>query len=366
MIQKSQYTSAADFGYEELLQPVSVIVPAFDESGSIEDKLKNLLNQDYPLLEVIVINDGSKDQTPEITQQFIDVHSDCKFKFRLINNELNMGKASSINRALKFCSYDIVIISDADTLLEEKAIQLLVQSFKDHKVGAVTGKLSMNNYNKNSSTFLEKSYRDIFDILRKGESNIDSTPIFNGALIAFRKNHFTSLKPNTLADDTEMAINMRESGKKAIFNSSAVVYASTPTRFKVRTKQKVRRAEGIIQAFTRHHSMLFNRKYGLYGNLIFPGEFFLHAVAPSFFMFFGFLSVLSIWTFFQMALYSEPYVVISVLILAVAASYLLNCKLKISPLRLAITFIENQVFLVIALLSLVFKRKSSTWEKTND
>ena len=347
---------------------VSVVVPAYNEEQTITKKLENLNAQTYLNMEVVVVNDGSTENTRAKVQRFIETAS-AKFRVRLLNLEEREGKASAINCGWKDCGGEIMVISDADTLLKRNAIQEIVQNFRDPRVGSVTGKLSMINYDENASTGLEKSYRSIFDILRLGESCIDSTPIFNGPLIALKHDLFEPLKLNTLADDTELALTTREKGYRAIFDPAAEVYASTPKDFKYRTKQKIRRAQGIIQAIVRHRKMIFNDEYGKYGLVILPGEFFMHIISPILVL----LSVACLVFFF--ALYAVSMVPILllfgaiILILGIApflARILSRNRSLANPLKVFATFLEHQLFLGLGLLSFMWDRSSAKWEKIKD
>jgi cellulose synthase/poly-beta-1,6-N-acetylglucosamine synthase-like glycosyltransferase len=353
---------------EQVDLSVSVVVPAYNEEKTITKKLENLNEQAYSNMEVIVVNDGSTESTKATVQRFIERASD-NFRVRLLNFEERQGKASAINCGWKDCEGDIMVISDADTLLKKDAIQEIVQNFRDPHVGSVTGKLSMINYDENTSTGLEKSYRSIFDILRLGESCIDSTPIFNGPLIALRHDLFEQLKLNTLADDTELALTTREKGYRAIFDPAAEVYASTPRDFKCRTKQKIRRAQGIIQAIIRHRKMIFNSEYGKYGLVVLPCEFFMHIISPILVLlsvaFLAFLFTLYVAQMIPILLFLGAIV----LILGIApffARILSKNRSVVNPLKVLATFLEHQLFLGLGLLSFMWNRSSAKWEKIRD
>jgi cellulose synthase/poly-beta-1,6-N-acetylglucosamine synthase-like glycosyltransferase len=343
---------------------ISVIIPAYNERDAIDSKLRDLLKQDYPNMEIIVVDDGSADETSEIVKNFVKENS-SQLKVQLFAFPERRGKASAINYAWQHCNGEIVIISDADTLLGEGAIQKIVQNFSDQKVGAVTGKLSMINYGETSATKLEKAYRSIFDVLRIGESHIDSTPIFNGPLVALRRNLFDHLEPNTLADDTEISLKVIEKGYRAIFDPEAMVYAFTPKNFKFRMKQKIRRAQGIIQSFIRHRNMLFKSEYGRYGLVIFPAEFFMHIISPFLLVanaiLFSFLIFNSILTIHFIAIFI---LVIAILgLILVAVGHMSKDFIPIRLIRLFLTFIEHQIFLMLGLLSIFVGRYSAKWEK---
>jgi cellulose synthase/poly-beta-1,6-N-acetylglucosamine synthase-like glycosyltransferase len=341
-----------------------VIIPAYNERDAIDSKLRDLLKQDYPNMEIIVVDDGSADETSEIVKNFVKENS-SQLKVQLFAFPERRGKASAINYAWQHCNGEIVIISDADTLLGEGAIQKIVQNFSDQKVGAVTGKLSMINYGETSATKLEKAYRSIFDVLRIGESHIDSTPIFNGPLVALRRNLFDHLEPNTLADDTEISLKVIEKGYRAIFDPEAMVYAFTPKKFKFRMKQKIRRAQGIIQSFIRHRNMLFKSAYGRYGLVIFPAEFFMHIISPFLLVanaiLFSFLIFNSILTIHFIAIFILVIAILGLILMAVG--HVSKDFILIRLIRLFLTFIEHQIFLMLGLLSIFVGRYSAKWEK---
>lgn len=352
---------------EDFAPFISVIVPAYNEEKTVARKLENLRQQVYPNIEVIVVNDGSTDDTVNMVQKFID-ENEGQLPVQLISTPRRGGKASAINYAWQSCKGEIVILSDADTILEEGAIKQIVKNFHNPRVGAVTGKLCMRNYEESSSTELEKSYRNIFDILRFGESVMDSTPVFNGALVALRRELFESLESDTLADDTEISLLIREKGYKAIFDPNAAVYAFTPKSFKFRMKQKIRRGEGIIQSMVRHRRLLFNPTYGKYGLIILPCEFLMHSIFPALilltFLLFFFLLVsasLSMYIIIALAL-GAVFLGLTPLVLRHSSK---NQSL-INPVKLLVTFLEHQVFLILGLFSLLLRKGNVKWEKIKD
>ena len=222
----------------------------------------------------------------------------------------------------------------------------------------------MVNYEESFCANLEHSYRNIFDVLRLGESFMDSTPIFNGALIAFRRYLFDPLRPHTIADDTEIALRIREKGYKAVFDPRVVVYAFTPRQFKSRLKQKIRRAQGIIQSFSWHKNILFNPHYGKYGLIIFPCEFFMFFISPLVFLSIAFLLPL---LFYEVSLSVDQVILILTIValflgLMSTILYLLK-RQSVNPLRFFATFLEHQIFLILALISLILRKGTVKWEK---
>ena len=297
---------------------------------------------------------------------------DCsskKLESRLISSRKREGKPSAINRAMGCSNGDILVISDADTTLGENAIREIVKDFADPQIGAVTGKLLMLNYGESSATKLEEGYRNVFDILRLGESNIDSTPIFNGPLVALRRNLSDSLDSDTIADDSEISMMIREKGYRAVFEPMATVCAFTPKGFRNRTKRKIRMAQGVIQSFYRHKKILFNQNFGKYGLIVFPCEFFMNIVSPILLALIAAMLLMAS-VFNPITMGSLAIMICSGIIILQTIVYTLRRtskrRIPINPVRLIITFLEHQIFLLVGLVLALSKKKNVKWERIKD
>ncbi len=229
-------------------------------------------------LELILIDSGSTDKTVEIARSFHENNIDLDL--RLVAEKERKGKANALNQAFSFCTGEIVVISDADSLMEKNSLLQIVSNFADPNVGAATGRQVLLNAGQSAATIIERGYRDIYEVIRIGESHIDSTPIFHGELSAFRRNLIENVASDSAADDTELAIKIRKKGYRTIYDSSATFYEYAPPTLKARIKQKQRRGMGLIQQLFRFRNLMFNRAYGKYGLPILPGEFFMHVVSP--------------------------------------------------------------------------------------
>ncbi len=253
---------------------VSIIVPTYNEAVMIENKLRNTLSLQYPSneMEILVIDSASTDKTGEIAARFE--------KITLVRQAERHGKSSALAEAFSLVKGDIVLITDADALLDKNAVKIVVAYLSDPNVGAVTGKQVLVTHEDKKIEKKERSYRDIFDLIRNAESNMHSTMIFNGPLMAFKKEVLEAPAPNSVADDTEMAILVIKKGFRTLYAPEAIFYENIPLSDKSRLKQKQRRAQGLVQSFWRHRDMLFNSKYGLFGKEIFPAEFAVHIILP--------------------------------------------------------------------------------------
>ena len=347
----------------EFFPRVSLVIPAHNESEGIIRKLEDSVKLNYPKnkLEIIVVDDKSSDNTYQLAENFIKNSLDLT-EIRLISLPKWSGKASALNCAWSICTGEIVAITDADIALDSDAIQKIAANFTNPKIGAVTGRLCVAG-KVGSTTDSEKNYRSIFDILRLGESNIDSTPIFNGLIMAFRRELLGKLDSDTLADDTELAMMLREKGWRAIYDPEVIAYEYVSENPKVRAKQKLRRGRGIVQAFMRHKKILFNRRYGAYGLVIFPSEFFMHIVSPL-------LMVMIIATFIPtIILYSLSLSIDTLITLAAIGSLFLggtllflvirklfssSSKGTVNPLSIFASFFTHEIYLIVIVFSWLF------------
>ena len=358
-------------GIDNNIPFVSLIVPTFNEAKVIERKIANLRELQYPKdsLEVIIVDSGSIDGTVELARASLDgAQTNSVFPFKILVQEKRDGKASALNFCRPYCNGNIIVMTDADTLFEKQALALIVSKFEDPTVGAVSGKLIIRNSKDTTSTKFEKSYRDIFDIIRTGESNLDSTPIFNGPISAYRKDLMADLNPATIADDTELSLKIREKGWKAIYEPLACAYEYTPENFKSKNKQKIRRGQGILQSFLWHRHMIFDANYGIYGLIILPSEFFMHAISPLLIVFtilFGALNLL-LTTGFAL-LFSILLAVSLILFVSIKITSKFFTKIEIfNPFGAFATFLGSQYTLLFSMFLLVSHKNNSKWEKIED
>jgi len=351
---------------DELKLKVSLIVATYNEESTIPAKLKNILEQDYPKdqLELVIIDSGSVDRTSKIVNEFIQQNPNMNVLF--IKEKERLGKSHAVNIAYAKASGDIKIISDADALLTKSAITRLVGNFGDPTVGAASGRQVLLNADKNAPTLMEKSYGYFYEVLREGESVLDSTPIFRGELAGYRANLIELLPENKSADDSRLANIIRAKGYRAVSDSTAVFYEYSPPNLKSIFLQKVRRGQGLIRVFWDFKSCMFKKKYGRYGQIILPMEFLMHCIFPSIWL------ILFASSFLTLLL---TYPIMLLIILAVFAGLFVlgrtkgeNGLLKKAKRISSITFnfFLSQLILVYALILWIFGRSLHKWQKVEE
>jgi cellulose synthase/poly-beta-1,6-N-acetylglucosamine synthase-like glycosyltransferase len=343
------------YASENFTPSVSIVVPTYNEEDTIVRKLENLMEQDYPAneVEVIVIDSASEDRTVELLVRFIKDR-----KLKLIKEGERKGKASALNNVLKYCVGEVVIITDADATWERDTLQKIVLNFSNPNVGAVTGRQILLNPDQSLATKVEKTYRSVFEVLRLGESSLDSTPIFNGPLMAFRSDLLEPISEDCIADDSQLAVKIRKKGFKSVYDPCAVFYECTPRSFKSRFIQKVRRGQGLIQLFFRERKILFNSSYKKFGTVIFPAEFFMHVVSPV--LVFAFLV-----SFLLSLLVLNPYVFVS-LAIASGVFFVVLTSVKMDVIGFFSSFLDSQFVLLVSLVFHAFGKSQHKWTKISE
>lgn len=220
---------------------VSVIIPAHNEENVIENKLRNLVQLEYDKnkFEIIVASDNSTDSTNTIIKDFIKKNN--KVKVSLYEVKERKGKTNAQNEAVKVANGDIIVFSDANSMLKSDSINELVKYFSDDKVAYVSGKLVYTNGNITESSNAEDSYWNYDLMMREYESEISSITAGNGAIYAIRKSDYIDLD-SVLCHDSMMPIKSVVSGKKAKYSKSAIAYEKAGETSEDEFKRKVRMA----------------------------------------------------------------------------------------------------------------------------
>lgn len=331
---------------------ISFIIPCHNEEQTILRKLDNVLQQDYPLEKIeITIIDSSTDKTAELVTDFIKTHPQLNILF--IKQKQRTGKSKAINEAYAKSSGEIHIISDSDSIMPTNAISNLISNFADDAIGAATG---TGAFSTDADT--EQVYLGWYNLLRQGESNIDSTPIFDGHLSAYRANLIENVPENINADDSAQAISIRRKGYRAIFDPQSAFTEYGPASTKELLRVKVRRGQGLIRIFWRNRDLLFTRKYGKFSQIIMPAEFFMLVVSPILVTILLVLTPIIAWTYVP-----ASYILLGSLV-CVGIYLIPNKRSFINPARFITSFLVYQISLLYALILWIFGRKMNVWKKS--
>lgn len=228
-------------GDPKVLPRVSLVVAAYNEAACIGAKVQNTLALDYPAdkLELLVGSDGSTDGTDEI------VRAQSGKGVRLSTGARG-GKTSVLNRCIPAATGDIVILSDANTVIDAGAIKKLVRHFEDPDVGAVCGKLRL--YNPTKKDFEESAYWSYESLIKLYEGKRGAVVGANGGLYAIRRTLFTQLPPSTVCDDFVIPMRILENGYKVVYEPEAVAFEETTEDYDKEFGRRARIAAGNFQS----------------------------------------------------------------------------------------------------------------------
>jgi biofilm PGA synthesis N-glycosyltransferase PgaC len=231
--------------------PLTVIIPAYNEAGVLEEKIKNTLAGlvGFDHAQVILITDGSTDGSSTMTFSGASV-------LHLHEGE-RKGKSAAINKAVTFANGEIIIITDANAMLNPEAFKKLVARFKNKKTGAVSGEKRVMAKNahedsKQGSTGGEGFYWKYESWLKKYSARMYTLTGAAGELLAFRKELFKPIPEDAILDDMEISLNMIRQGKVIDYEPAAFAVEPPSRSIGDEFKRKTRISAGVFQTLLRH------------------------------------------------------------------------------------------------------------------
>ena len=231
---------------------VTVLIAAHDEARTICARIENCLALRYrpSQLEIVVASDGSTDGTVELAQRYArSVRSSPRV--RVIAYPWRRGKPAVLNDTIPRCDGDIVVLGDARQRWSPDAVRLLVQSFADPRVGAVSGELVLLNSGGAAVGEGVGAYWRYEKLIRRAESAVDSTIGATGAIYAIRRDLFTPIPQDTLLDDVLIPLRIARRGFRVLFDGRAQAWDHVATTAREEYTRKVRTIGGVLQLFTR-------------------------------------------------------------------------------------------------------------------
>lgn len=302
--------------------PVSIIVPAYNEEATIVASVRSFLALQYPLFEIVVVNDGSKDGTVEVLREEFDlsesdqpvriqlktqpmrtVYASAAERLILIDKE-NGGKADALNAGICAANYPFVCCIDADIVLDEDALlrvaRPMIESSNVVAVGGIvrvangceveSGRVVKIRTPRNIwANFQIVEYLRAFLAGRTGWSVLNAMLIISGAFGMFRRRDFIEAggyAHDTVGEDmevvTRMHRNLKEKGEpyRIAFVPDPVAWTEVPATLRVLRRQRDRWHRGLMDTLFRHRKMLLNPRYGTVGLLAMPYFFLFEFLGP--------------------------------------------------------------------------------------
>jgi len=273
---------------EPVLEPVSVVVPAFNEKDTIVATVRTLAASTHPEVEIIVVDDASTDGTAALVEALDIPH------LRLVKVPSG-GKATALNAGVAFASHELIVMIDADTIVAPDALHELVQPFGNAAVGAVAGNVKVGNRRRLIARWQHIEYVIGFNLDRRLYDALGCIPTVPGALGAFRRQALRDvggLSLDTLAEDTDLTMSILRSGRRVVYQDTARADTEAPGTLRQLTRQRYRWSYGTMQAMWKHRrSVIEHGASGRFGRRGLPLIGLFTVVLPLFAPFMDVLTV---------------------------------------------------------------------------
>ncbi|MEU6549637.1 glycosyltransferase [Streptomyces sp. NPDC046915] len=257
-------------------EPVSVLVPAYNEAKCIENTVRSLTASEHPV-EILVVDDGSTDGTARIVEAM------GLPEVRVIRQR-NAGKPAALNRGLANASHDLIVMMDGDTVFEPSTVGELVQPFGDPRVGAVAGNAKVGNRDSLIGAWQHIEYVMGFNLDRRMYDILRCMPTIPGAVGAFRRSALErvgGMSDDTLAEDTDITMALHRDGWRVVYAEKARAWTEAPESVQQLWSQRYRWSYGTMQAIWKHRRALLDRgPSGRFGRVGLPLVSLFMVLAP--------------------------------------------------------------------------------------
>src|SRR6266849_3878744 len=261
----------------EFAEPVSIVMAAYNEGKVIAETLRSLLATDYKgELEIIVVDDGSHDETSAEVERMTDVDP----RVRLLRQE-NRGKARALERALAAVHHGIVVFVDADTHFQRDTLPLLLEPLDDETIGAVSGHAKVGNLRTFIARCQSLEYTCGFNLDRRAYTRWNCITVVPGAISAIRKEAIDragGLSLQTLAEDTDLTLALHKDRQRIVYVPQAIAWTEAPESVRTLARQRFRWAYGTLQCLWKHRDMVFNWNYRALGWFSLPSIWFFQII----------------------------------------------------------------------------------------
>lgn len=264
---------------------VSIIVPVYNESKVIAGSIRSLLNIDYPNFEIIIVNDGSTDDTAKVAEGMVGYKKGRRsmVKVSLINKP-NGGKAKALNAGIQYSQAEFVVCMDGDSQLSPNSLRMGMRHFIDSKVGAVAGNVKVWNKKKMFTDLQSLEYLEGLNLARSAQAFVSMVNIIPGPIGFFRRSALKDAgfySSDTFAEDADITLKILAKSWKISYEPNAISYTEAPVTLHQLLKQRYRWTRGILQAVRKHKKYLLNPTINIKNTLILWAMFYEALVWPA-------------------------------------------------------------------------------------
>lgn len=325
---RAYFLNVRDIRGSQHLPTISLVAPAYNEGKSIVINVRSLLSLQYPFFELIIVNDGSTDdsmaklikaydlepialydvptniQTAEVKTIFKS--SNKKYHNLTVIEKHNGGRADALNCGIKYATTDLVLCTDADCIIEQDALLKMVRPFLeelDKEVIACGAAIGIANDSIIKNGILNElrlpknmvariqvvEYMRAFLLGRMAMSLVDGLMLVSGAFGLYPRKRVVEVggfDRHTVGEDLELCIRLRAHMEQqklpydVVYIPETLCWTEAPASFKVYSTQRDRWARGLWETIKKHRYLFFNPKYRWMGMVFFPYWVFFELWAP--------------------------------------------------------------------------------------
>lgn len=236
---------------DECYPPVSILVPAYNEGVMIEAAIRSLLRMDYPEYEVIVLDDGSSDDTYDRARAFEGQWDGCSVR---VVRKSNSGKAGTLNYGIQIARHPLVLCMDGDSKLSEDTLRRTARHFSNPLVAAVAGNVKVINRKSFWASVQALEYIEGLNMARRAQGFMRAVNIIPGPLGLFRREVLLEVggySTDTFAEDADLTLKILAAGWRIEYEDRAVAWTEAPEKLQSLIKQRYRWTRGVLQALRK-------------------------------------------------------------------------------------------------------------------
>jgi biofilm PGA synthesis N-glycosyltransferase PgaC len=265
---------------DAMLPFISIVIPAYNEGILIQSSVRSLLAVDYPNYEILVVDDGSTDDTYACAMEIARAETHVRIR---VFTKPNGGKSDALNVGMARARGEFILNMDGDTLLNSQALRKCIRHFDDPQIGAVAGNIKVYNRENLLTRMQSLEYIEGLAMARKAQSYARVCNVIPGPLGMFRKSALMQVcgyDHDTFAEDCDLTLKLLRVGWHIAYEPAAIAWVETPSKVLDLIKQRYRWSRGILQAIAKHRDNLWNPRKGGINFFILWGMLFENIIWP--------------------------------------------------------------------------------------
>ncbi|RUR26049.1 poly-beta-1,6 N-acetyl-D-glucosamine synthase [Vreelandella andesensis] len=255
----------ATFSWDEDAPKVTVLLPCYNEGANVDETIHHLFKQNYPYMDVIAINDGSKDDTASKLDALALIYPTLK-----VLHQPNQGKASAMNNGLSYANGEIIVGIDGDAILDYDAIGYMVGHFMSSpKVSGVTGNPRVRTRSTAIGKIQTGEFSAIIGLIKRAQRIYGMVFTISGVICAFQRKALKEIggwNTDMITEDIDVSWRLQLAGGQVRYEPRAMCWVLMPETLRGLYKQRLRWAQGGGEVFLRYFSQtirLKNRRFWL-------------------------------------------------------------------------------------------------------